>query len=150
MQCIVSRTRPSILGTPVYPAPLTIADWSGRRPVFDGAHNRRQHCPCNAATGHLADDAADIRRRGRIGEQRNQHAEDLSAYAATNRTRDGVSKRTEIDILGCVRGDISADGAADDLYDQIDEKSRHDAILPGPVFSFSFMQGAGPSPHGTT
>src|ERR1700730_17753847 len=77
MQRIMSRTRPSILGTPAYPAPLTIADWSGRRPVFDGAHNRRQHCPCNAATGHLADDAADIRRRGGIGEQRDQHAEDL-------------------------------------------------------------------------
>jgi hypothetical protein len=41
--------------------------------------------------------------------------------AAANRPRKGVSKRTEIDILGCARGGISTDGAADDLYDQIDE-----------------------------
>jgi hypothetical protein len=103
---------------------------------FDGAHNRRQHCPCNAATGHLADDAADIRRRGGIGEQRDQHAEDLPSDAAADRARNGVSKRTEIDILGRARGNVSADGAADDLYDQIDEYSRHGAILPDPVFNF--------------
>jgi hypothetical protein len=103
------------------PAPLTIADWSSCCPALDSTDDRRENGTRNAATGHLADDAADIWRRGRIGEQRNQHAEDLSAYAATNRTRDSVSKRTEIDILGGTRDNISADGAADDLYDQIDE-----------------------------
>src|SRR5713101_9816353 len=103
---------------------------SRRRPVLDGTDDRRENGTRDAATGHLADDAADIRRRGRIGEQRNQHAEDLSAYAATHRTCDGVSKRAEIDILSCARGDISAYGTADDLYDQINEQSRHDAILP--------------------
>jgi hypothetical protein len=99
-----------------------IAERSSRRgPVLDGTDDRRENGTRNAAPGHLADDAADIRRQGGIGEQRNQHAEDLSSYSATNRTCDSVSKRTEIDIFGCARGDISADGAADDLYDQIDE-----------------------------
>src|SRR5450631_4615863 len=105
-------------GTHWCPAPFMIAERSSRRrPVLDGTDDRRENGTRNAATGHLADDAADIRRRGGIGEQRNQHAEDLSAYAATNRACDGVPERTEIDILGCARGDVSADGAADDLYD---------------------------------
>jgi hypothetical protein len=110
---------------------------SRRRPVLDGTDDRRENGTRDAATGHLADDAADIRRRGRIGQQRNQHAEDLSAHAATHRTCDGVSKRTEIDIPGRARGNISADGAADELYDQIDEKSRRDAILPGSGVQFA-------------
>jgi len=109
-------------GTHSCPAPFTIAERaSRRRHVLDGADDRRKNGTRDAATGHLADDAADIRRRGGIGKQRNQHAEDLSPDAAANRPREGVSKRTEIDILGGARGGISADGAADDLYDQIDE-----------------------------
>jgi hypothetical protein len=84
------------------------------RLVLDGTDDCRQNRAGNAATGHLADDAADIRRRGGVGEQRNQHAEDLSPDAAPDRTRDGVSKRTEIDVLGGACGNIAADGAADD------------------------------------
>jgi hypothetical protein len=91
------------------------------RPVLDGADDRRENRARDAATGHLADDAADIRRRGGICKQWNQHAEDLPPDAAADSARDGVSKRTEIDILGCAPGDISSDGAADDLYDQIYE-----------------------------
>jgi hypothetical protein len=56
--------------------------------------------------------------------------EALSPDAAADCAGDGISKRTEIDILGGACGDISADGAADDLYDQIDEHSRHSVILP--------------------
>jgi hypothetical protein len=37
----------------------------------------------------------------------NQHAEDLSSGAAANGARERVSERTEIDILGRPRGDIS-------------------------------------------
>ncbi len=55
---------------------------------------------------------------------------DLSTNAAADGTRDGISKRTEIDILGGAGGNISADGAANDLDDQIDEHSRHNVILP--------------------
>jgi len=91
------------------------------RPILDGADDRRENSTRNAATGHLTDDAADIRRRGGIGEQGNQHSEDLSPDAAADRTRDGISDCTEIDILGRSRGNISADGAADELDDQIDE-----------------------------
>src|SRR5258708_37793320 len=47
------------------------ADRSGRF-VLDRADNRGEHGAGHAATGHLADDAADIRRRGGIGQQRNQ------------------------------------------------------------------------------
>src|SRR5258708_14343332 len=112
MQCIMSRTRRSIRGTPVYPAPLAIADWSGRRPVLDGADDRGQDRPRNAATGHLADDAADIRCRGGIGEQRDQHAADLSPDATADATRDGISKRTDIDILDGPRPTLTADCAA--------------------------------------
>src|SRR5258708_31016469 len=123
----MSRTRRSIRGTPVYPAPLAIADWSGRRPVLDGADDRGQDRPCNAATGHLADDAADIRCRGGIGEQRDQHAEDLAPDATADRTRAGISKWTEIDILGGARRNIAADSAAADLHDQMHAQSRHGA-----------------------
>jgi hypothetical protein len=42
----------------------------------------------------------------------------------------GISKRTEIDILGGAGGNISTDGAADDLDDQIDEHCRHNVTLP--------------------
>jgi hypothetical protein len=101
-------------------APFEIASRSAGF-VLDGANDGREHGARNAATGHLADNAADIRRRGRIGEQWKQHSEDLSPDAAADGTRKRVSKRTEIDILGSARGDISADGAADDLYDEINE-----------------------------
>jgi hypothetical protein len=95
--------------------------WSSRRPVLDGADDCGKNGAGNATTGHLADDAADIRRRCTIGKQRNQHAEDLSSDAAADSPRDGVSKGSEIDILGRAGGDIAAYGAADDLDDQIDE-----------------------------
>jgi hypothetical protein len=91
------------------------------RPVLDGADDRRKNRTRDAATGHLTDDAADVRRRGAIGEQGNQHPQDLSADAAPDRTRDGISDCTEIDILGCAAGNIPTDGAADDLDDQINE-----------------------------
>jgi hypothetical protein len=95
--------------------------WSSRRPVLDGADDRGKNGAGNATTGHLADDAADIRRRGTIGKQRNQHTEDLSPDAAADSSRDGVSKGPKIDILGRAGGDIAAHGTADDLDDQIDE-----------------------------
>src|SRR6266705_2824704 len=55
-------------GTHSCPAPFMIAERSSRRrPVLDGADDRRENGTRDAATGHLADDAADIRRRGGIG-----------------------------------------------------------------------------------
>jgi hypothetical protein len=54
----------------------------------------------------------------------------LSANAAADSARDGISKRTEIDILGDAGRNVSTDGAADDLDDQIDEHSRHNVTLP--------------------
>jgi hypothetical protein len=126
-----------------------IADRSSR-PVLDGADDRRENGTRDAATGDLTDDASDIRRRGRIGEQGNQHAENLSPDAAADCTRDGIPDCTEIDILGGAPGNISADGPADDLDDQIDEQSRHGATLPDPVFSLSVMHDAGPPPRSTT
>src|SRR6202051_4776187 len=87
-------------GTHRRPAPLMVSNWSRRRPVLDRADDRRQHGARNATTGNLTDDAADIRRRGGIRKQWNQHAKDLSAGAAADGARDGISKRTEIDILG--------------------------------------------------
>jgi len=48
-------------------------------------------------------------------------AEDLSPGATADCTRDRISDRTEIDILGGACGNIPAHGAADDLDDQIDE-----------------------------
>jgi hypothetical protein len=107
-----------------------VSDRSSSRPVLDGADDRRQHGACNATTGNLTDDAADIRRRGGIGKQWNQHAKDLSAGAAADGACDGVAKRTEIDVLGGASRNISADGAANDLDDQIDEHSRHNVTLP--------------------
>ncbi|MEH2475277.1 hypothetical protein V1281_003547 [Nitrobacteraceae bacterium AZCC 2161] len=89
--------------------------------ALDGAHNRRENRPRDAAAGDLTDDASNIRRRSRIGEQGNKHAEDLSADATTNGSGDRVSKRSEINVFGSAPGDIAADGTADDLYDQIDE-----------------------------
>ena len=56
--------------------------------------------------------------------------------AAADRTRDGVSKGSEIDILGHAGGDIAAYGATDNLDNQIDEQSRHDALLPDPRVNF--------------
>jgi hypothetical protein len=44
---------------------------SGRL-VLDGADDRGEDGTGNAAAGDLADNAADTRRRGAIGEQRNQ------------------------------------------------------------------------------
>src|SRR5206468_9654247 len=102
----------------------------------------------DTATGDLADDAADIRRRGAIGQQWNQHTEQLSSGTAANGARDGISKRPKIDVLGGAACDIAADGAANDLDDQVDEHSRHDASLRrSGVKFFWHMQGAGPSPR---
>src|ERR1700742_157164 len=53
-----------------------ITDRSSRRLVLDGSDDGGEHGTGNATPGHLADDAADIRCRGRIGKQRKQHAED--------------------------------------------------------------------------
>jgi len=97
------------------------AFWSSRRPVLDGADDRGENRAGHAAAGHLADDAADIRGRGAIGEQRNQHPEELSPGAAADRPRDSISERTKIDILGRGGRDVAADSATDDLDDQIDE-----------------------------
>ena len=110
-------------------APFKIASRSSCL-ILDGADDGGENGTRNTPTGHLADDAADIRRRGRIGEQRKEHSENLSPDPAADCTREGVPKRTEVDILGGTRGDISADGAANDLYDEVDEQSRHRAILP--------------------
>src|SRR5205823_13217761 len=66
-----------------------LLDLSGRRPVLDGADDCGENSTGHAATGHLADDAADIRCRGAIGEQRNQHTEELSPGAAADRTGAG-------------------------------------------------------------
>jgi hypothetical protein len=123
-----------------------MADGSGRL-VLEGADDRGKNGARHAATGDLADDAADIRRRSRIRQQRDQHAEDLSTGAAADGARERVAERAEIDVLGRPRGDIAADGAADDLNEQVDEQSRHDAILPDPEISFGVC-GAGRSPQG--
>jgi hypothetical protein len=104
----------------LYESRLADCRWSGRF-ILDSADDGGEYRTRNAATGYLADDAADIWRRSRVGEQRNQHAEDLPPGAAADRTCDGVSNRPKIDVLGGARGDIPADGAADDLYDQVDE-----------------------------
>src|ERR1700722_17784677 len=58
---------------------------SSGRTVLDRADDCSEDGACNAATGRLADDGADIRRRCGIGEQRNQHAEKLAAGAAADR-----------------------------------------------------------------
>src|ERR1700730_2410575 len=94
---------------------------SSRRPVLDGADDCGQNGAGHAATGHLADNAADIRGRGAIGQQRNQHTKDLSPGAAADRTRDGISERAKINILARAGSDIAADRATDDLDDQVDE-----------------------------
>jgi hypothetical protein len=95
-----------------------MADGSGRL-VLEGADDRGKNGPRHAATGDLADDAADIRRRSRIRQQRDQHAEDLSAGAAADGARERVAERAEIDVLGRPRGDIAADGADMTRYSPI-------------------------------
>src|SRR5712691_1391674 len=58
-------------GTHSCPAPFMIAERSSRRrPVLDGADDRRENGTRDAATSHLADNAADIRRRGGISKPR--------------------------------------------------------------------------------
>jgi hypothetical protein len=56
--------------------------------------------------------------------------EDLPSDTAANCARDRISKRAKINILGCACDDISADCAAYELYDQINENSRHCVISP--------------------
>jgi hypothetical protein len=87
-------------------------DGSGRGSVLESADDRGENGAGNAAAGHLADNAADIRGRGAIGKQRDQHTEDLSPGAAADRACDGISQRAKIDILGRTGGDIAADRAA--------------------------------------
>ena len=138
-------------GTHSCPAPFMTAERSSRRrPVLDGADDRRENGTRDAATGHLADDAADIRRRGGIGKQRNQHAEDLSPDAAANGPREGVSKRTEIDILGCARDGIPP--MAPLTICMIRLMSKPDMMRYSPIrYSVcAFVHGAGPSPRVTT
>src|SRR5262249_1659359 len=94
---------------------------SSRSAVLDDADDRCEHGPSHAAACNLSDNAADIRRRGAIGEQRNQHAEDLAPDPATDRSGDGVSKRPQIDILGGIGDDVAADRATDDLHNEVDE-----------------------------
>src|ERR1700674_3061332 len=92
------------------PRLAAIADRLSRL-ALESADDRRENGTRHATTGHLADDAADIRCRSAIGEQRKQHAEDLSPDAAANSPRDSIPECTEIDILGRARRDVSADGA---------------------------------------
>jgi hypothetical protein len=88
---------------------LGFSDGSGGL-VLEGADDCGENGTGNAATGDLADNAADIRRRSRIRKQRNQYAENLSSGAAADGARKRVSEGTEIDVLGRSSGDISTDG----------------------------------------
>src|ERR1700722_6652502 len=99
------------------------ADSSGGL-VLESADDRGENGPRHATSGDLADDAADIRCRSAVGEQRQQHAEDLSPDAAADGAGDSISDCPEFDVLRRARRDISTDSAADDLDDQIDEQSR--------------------------
>src|SRR3984885_13862662 len=103
---------------------------SSGRTVLDRADDCSEDGACNAATGRLADDGADIRRRCGIGQQRNQRTEKLAAGAAADRARDGISNCAEIDVLGGTSSYVSSDGASDDLNNEVDKHARHDANLP--------------------
>ncbi len=89
--------------------------------------------PGHAATGHLADNAADIGRRGAIGEQRNQHAEQLSSGAAADGPDDGVCNVPRSMFLAAPGDDIAADGSADNLDDEVDEHPDMSRHSPDPV-----------------
>ncbi len=53
---------------------------------------------------------------------RNQHSENLTANAATYCTCDRVADCTKIDRLRCTAGNISANRAANQLSDKVDQK----------------------------
>jgi hypothetical protein len=46
---------------------------------------------------------------------------ELSTGAATDGSDNGVCKRAEIDVLGSAGDNVAADGAADNLDDEVDE-----------------------------
>src|SRR5215207_1215709 len=110
--------RPVDLGNPLCRLALNCAD------------DRSENSASNTAARQLADDRANIGGRGRIGEHRNDHPENLPADTTTNGARDGVSNRAEIDVRGCLPGDVSANGAADNLHNEIDEQSGHGVVSP--------------------
>src|SRR5216684_4052329 len=83
-----------------------------RRLVLDCTDDCCEKSTRDPATGHLTDDATNIWRRSCIGKQRKEHPENLSANTAAN-------------------------GAADELYDQINENSRHSVVSPEPIAGFN-------------
>ena len=108
-----------------------------RRLVLDCTDDCCEKSTRDPATGHLTDDATDIWCRSCIGKQRKEHPENLSANTAANCACYRISKCAEINILGGSCNDISANGAADELYDQINENSRHSVVSPEPIAGFN-------------
>ena len=62
------------------------------------------------------------------GQGRKQRLQDLPATQSADRPSDRVAGRSEIIVLECSPGAVSANSAGDDLENKIDQRFRHAGI----------------------
>ena len=79
-----------------------------RRPVLDHADDSGEHSARDTAARSLTDDRADVRRRCRVRQHRNEHSENLATNTAADSPCNGVPECPKIDVLGRAASNVSA------------------------------------------
>jgi hypothetical protein len=95
-----------------------------RHHVFHEAGDDREHGPAHADADKLADHGAKIDPAS-AGQGRKQRLQDLPATQSADRPSDRVAERSEIIVLECSPGAVSANSAGDDLENKIDQCVSH-------------------------
>jgi hypothetical protein len=91
--------------------------------ILDEANNGRDNGAGDAAADGLPDHRADIDIAGRALQHRQQSGEQRPAARAADGAGNGIAERAEVDVLHRGACGIAADGAGDELDDEIDQRS---------------------------
>ena len=90
--------------------------------VFNDANNGREDCASDTTADGLPDQHPDIDATGTALKQWQQDGQQRAAAGAADHTRNGIAERAEIDILHSSAHSVTADGAGDELDNQIDKR----------------------------
>jgi hypothetical protein len=91
--------------------------------IFEEADNGCQDSASDAAADRLPNYRADIDVSGRSLKHWKKSSEKRSTARAADCSSNGITERTEVDILHRSACGIAADGTSDELNDEIDKRS---------------------------
>jgi hypothetical protein len=114
---------------------VTAKGWQSAGPLathglLDEPHDDHQDASADAARGNLANDGPDIETtstRRRLRAATDQLTDDLRSDTATYYPGDGVADNAKVKLLEQRSSDISADPSSDQLYNQPNYSTPHDA-----------------------